>query len=363
MIRRQYKDVKDELARVAGTAGQSMDSEQIKNYVNLATEELMSEFDFPGVIDRLRFKVTGAKVVLPSDYERIMLMTIDRQPVQMQSPWYEFVGCGLDLAYEFNQDPNNVTDFEWWHQNMGVLDRDDCATFTDVPHDALQPKLRVYGTVNELVCGERPNITIYGYDDQGQWIRSATGNSFVCATGNSGTGNGAEPDNYVDGIQVPINGDTAPFYIDVNQTVREVTAISKPITRGKVHVYAMPILGAGICVGTYAPRDTVPMYRRYHIPGLCTGHTYHVVARCRRRYFPIVEDTDFLILTNLPALKSMIMAVYYLEAAQPDKYAQYKSIAIDLLKKEAKAYIGLQRQKPLITVAEGPLRRDGMYIL
>lgn len=363
MIRRQYKDVAPELARVAGAAGQSMSSDQIKNYVNLATEELMNEYDFPSVIDRLRFKVTTGKIVLPSDYERIMLMTLDRAPMQMQSPWYEFVACGLDLAQEFNQNPNNVSDFKWWHENMGVLDRDDCATFTDIPEKALQPKLRVYGTVNELVCGERPNIRIFGYDANGQWIRSATGNSFVCATGNAATGNGVEPDNYLDGIDVPINGDTDPFFIDVDQTISEVTAISKPITRGKVHVYAIPIIGAGICVGTYAPRDTLPVYRRYFMPGLNRGQTYHVVARCRRRYVPIVEDTDFLILTNLPALKAMIMAVYYMEATQADNYAKYKAIAVDLLKKEAKAYIGLQRQKPLITVAEGPLRRDGTYIL
>ena len=364
MIRRQFKDVTAELARVAGAAGQSMDSDRILQYVNVATEELMNEYDWPFTIDRLRFKVTSGRITLPSDYERIMLMTLDRTPMQMQSPWFEFVGNGLDLLTEFPRDDAAVSEFAFLRETQGVLDKDDCAVFADIPHDAMNPTLRVYGQVDERVCGERPIIRIYGYDGNGNWIRSATGNSFICpGTGNGGTGNGAEPDNYDDGVGVEINGDTAPFYIQTPQTISQITAITKPVTRGQVYVYAMPVLGAGIHVGTYAPRDTNPTYRRYFIPGLKEGHTYHINARCRRRYVPIVQDTDFLTVTNLPALKAMIMAVYYLEAAAPDKYAAYKAIAIDILKKEAKAYIGLQRQKPLITVAEGALRRDGMYIL
>lgn len=359
MVRRRFQDVVAELARVAGAAGQSMSSDQIKSYVNVATEEVMNEYDFPSVIDRLRFRVTTGRITLPADYERIMMMTVDRVPMQMQSPWYEFVGTGLDLLCEVT----NETQIDFLRDVAGVLDKDDCASFADIPSSANHPTLRVYGQVDERICGERPLITIFGYDGNGHWIRSATGNSHECATGNGvGTGNG-EPNNYQDGIQVEINGDTDPFYIQTDQTISAITAITKPLTRGQVYAYAMPIIGAGIHVGTYAPNETVPVYRRYWIPGLNSGQTYYINARCRRRYVPVINDTDFLLITNLPALKAMIMAVYYLEAAEPDKYAQYKSIAIDILKKEAKAYIGLQRQKPIVTVSEGPLRRDGYYIL
>ena len=60
----------------------------------------------------------------------------------------------------------------------------------------------------------------------------------------------------------------------------------------------------------------------------------------------------------------MVQAVYYREAKDPQAYAQYKAIAIDILQKEAKSYIGLQRQKPIITFGEGMgVRPDGNYIL
>lgn len=353
MIRRQYKDVKNELARVAGAAGQSMSSSQIMAYLNMATEEFMNEFDPPSVIDRLRFQVTKSRFSLPSEYDRVMMMTVDTVPAQMQSPWFEFVGYGLDLLCEVPAD--NMLNYYW---NQGIIDQDQVGVFTDVPTDLGVYTLRVYGQVNEKVCGERPNITIFGYDQYGHWIRSATGNSSICATGN-----GDEPPNFVDGIQVPINGDTDPFYVQTTQGISEITAISKPETRGQVFVYAMPAAGAGVHIGTYAPKDTTPVYRRYWIPNLQRDRVYTILARCRRRFVPITADTDFLLISNLPALKAMIMSVYYLEAAEPEQYAKYKAIAVDILKKEAKAYIGLQRQKPPITFSEGALRQDGMYIV
>jgi len=362
MVRRTFGSIKSELARVAGAAGQSMADDQIMAYVNVATEELMQEHDWPSVIDRLRFNVTTGRITLPTEYERIMMMTIDRVPMQMQSPWFEFVGYGLDLAQPA---PTPDTQIDFLRDVQGVLDREECATFADVPTDTTYA-LRVYGERDERVCGQRPNISILGYDAEDIWIRAATGNSYVCATGNgASTGNGAQPNNYDDGINIPINGDTDPYFIQTTQTAKSITAISKPVTRGNVYLYAVPVAGGTpFHLGTYAPRDTTPSYRRYQIPGLRDGVTYHIVARCRRRFTPIVQDTDFLLISNLPALKSMIMAVYYLEAADAEKYAAYKSIAVDILKKETKAYIGLQRTKPIITVSENTgVRADGMYIL
>jgi hypothetical protein len=121
-----------------------------------------------------------------------------------------------------------------------------------------------------------------------------------------------------------------------------------------------------VYLGSYGPNDTTPYYRSYKIPGLQnnTGQTYYVIARCRRRYTPIVTANDWLLINNLPALVSMIQAVYYREAKDIQNYAAYKAAAIDLLRKELTAYVGQQRTKPAITFGEGTgVRRDGMYIL
>lgn len=354
MIRRQFGDVKDQLARVTGTTGMAVTDERLIEYVNTATEELINEYDFPWAFDRLRFRVTTGRITLPGDYERIALMSLDRVPMQMQSPWFEFVGTGLDLITEVSSD----SQINFLKDVIGVLDKEDCASFRDVPTDDTYT-IRVFGQVDERICDERPNVTLYGYDSSGQWIRSATGNSHICATAN-----GPEPSNYEDGTRIPIMGDTAPFYVDSTQTLSEITAAKKPVTRGKVYIYAVGTTGTPVLLAVYAPRETNPVYRRYFIPGLNSGQEYSVLARCRRRYMPIVEESDYLLISNLPAMKAMVMAIYYLEAADADKYLKYKSVAVDILKKEAKAYIGLQRQKPLITFSEGMgVRGDGTYIL
>jgi hypothetical protein len=115
---------------------------------------------------------------------------------------------------------------------------------------------------------------------------------------------------------------------------------------------------------SYAPYDTRPYYRRYRIPNLSCTQTYCVEARLRKRFTPIVNVNDFLLIPNLPALSTMVQAVYFREAQDIQSYAAYKAIAVGILQKEMTAYIGKQRQKPLITVNEGfGVRMDGNYIL
>lgn len=344
MVRRTFASVLPELVRVAGQTGMSMNDARVKAYVNTSTEEFMNEFDFPQMFDRLRFNVTTGRITLPSSYERVAMMTLCGVPMQMQSPWFEFVGYGMDLLQNFGDRHRDSSQLGYLETLEGVLDREDCATFRDIPTSDTH-SIRVIGLVDERVDDVRPVINIQGYDATGSWIRTATGNS------------------YYDGVNVEINGDTAPFYVDSIQTISAVTAISKPTTKANVYLYAMPYGGGNLHIGTYAPNDLTPMYRRYQIPCLQQDRTYRVLARCRRRYVPVVDDADYLIISNLPALKAMMMSINYLESDEPEKYAAYKSIAVDILKKEAKAYIGAQRQKPLITFSEEiGVGRRGLYI-
>lgn len=345
MLRRNYSSVKEELKRVAGSTGMNTSDSRLMAYVNLAIEELMNESDWPTVVDRLKFKVTSSRITLPSDYDRMLYCTVAGVPQQMQSPWFEFVGYGLELL-------NGLTSTEssLMPRYEGVLDKDNVATFQDIPSDGTTYYPRVYAQADERVNGVRPNINIQGYDSDGNWIRSSDG-----AGG------------FIDGVNVPINGDAAPYWIQSTQAFTYVTAITKPVTNKNVLLYASNSDGSSqTYIGQYAAGDTTPFYRQYSIPALCTvaGTEVCVIARCRRRFVPITRDADFLLISNLPALRLMLQAVYYGEAKDPDNYAKYKLLAIDLLRKEAKAYIGIQQQKPLMTISEGAgMRSDGIYIL
>lgn len=347
MIRRTFGEVKAELARVCGATGMSTADTRVMSYVNMATEELMAEFDFPSVIDRLLFNVTSGTIILPSAYDRIMMMTINSIPVQMQSPWFEFVATGWELLAEVPADDNF---YDSLGVLSGVLDRDQVAQFQDVPTDDEPYTLRVYGQRDERGDdSQRPYIIIKGYDGDSKWIRTQNSDG-----------------DWIDGVEIEINGDTAPRYVDSSQTIKQITAIVKPVTNGYVDVYAVPATaGDPTFLCSYAPYDTNPFYRKYYIKGLTgTDETFQILARCRRRFVPVTCDSDELILSNLPALKAMVMAVFYFESNKPDDYLKYKTVAIDILKKEAKAYLGLQTgMKPAITFGEGMgVRRDGNYI-
>ena len=356
MIRARYSDFQAQLARVSGSTGMAPTDPRVMDYTNAAIFELMNEGDWPSLIARLQFKVTQPRIVVPAEFDRILYLTVNHSPVPMQSPWFEFVGDGPDLVQSpYGSEPQDQNN-SLLRRFIGVLDREQIYTFEDIPQDGNQWFPQIYGTVNELTppgqtvpTANRPVFRLLGYDSVGNWIRTQDINA-----------------QWVDGIDMPINGDTPPFIFQAATSISQVTGITKPVTNGNVILYAVcPATGVTKYIGNYTPNDTVPYYRSYKIPGLSLqGQTACIIARVRRRYTPILTPNDFLLISNLPALTTMLQAVYYREAKDFQNYKFYKGEAIDILRKEMTAYIGQQRTKPAITFGEGTgVRRDGMYIV
>ena len=353
MVRATYNDLKASLARISGVSGMTQNDARVMDYTNRATQELMDERDWPALIAWMRFKVTGRKVNVPSEFDRILSMKVNGVPLPMQSPWFEFVAGyapwflnsgGPEVAPQnWEDNPNNF-------MCQGVLDREQVATFEDVPKDGNAYYPAVYCTANEQVNGVDQCLTLQGYDNNGQWVRTY------------------DPVNgWMDGVSLLLNGNTPPYATYCPVPFSVITAVQKPATNGYVSLYcsASPSTAPqNVFLCSYAPYDTRPYYRRYDVPGLSKNQTYCVDARLRRRYAPIVNGNDWLLIPNLPALSRMVQAIYYSDAENPQQYAAYKQIAIGILEKEMTAYIGKQRQKPLITSAEGfGVRPDGNYIL
>src|SRR4029078_2727774 len=109
----------------------------------------------------------------------------------------------------------------------------------------------------------------------------------------------------------------------------------------------------------YAPWETTPSYHRYWSPVLNQLHLQGgnscccvVLARCLRRFVPAAENTDILIISNVLALKEIIIAQWKREAGSLDEYAAHKTTAIDIMKKESVAYTGKVRM-PALTFQRG----------
>lgn len=342
MIRARYADLKPELARIAGATGMNVTDTRVLSYTNLATQELIDEWDWPQLVVRMQFKTTNCRINVPSEFDRILALCVNNVPMVMQSPWYEFVGYGP----QFPGTPPTAFDNNLLGELQGVLDMQERATFQDIPADGSLYYPTVYATMDERVQGIRPTIILQGYDNNGQWIRSLNA---------AGT--------QIDGVELAINGDASPYGVTSPVPFSEITGAIKPITKGYLSVYMTGGTQPNFFVVTYAPYETQPFYRRYEIPGLASGTTYCMKARLRKRFVPIVNDNDMLMIPNLPALSTMVQAVYYRESGNLQNYASFKLIAVDILKKEMTSYIGKQRQKPLITMPEGSgVRPGGIYI-
>lgn len=317
---RTFGQLKAEIARVCGVSGMAVTDPRVMEKTNLAVEELLNEGDFPWTVERLIFRVYCGNIVLPTAFDRVMSMSVDGVPQQINSPWYEMTSFS---GWDWNW--SNIG-HGWWNDGF-TLDRDEVFQFRDIPRD----QVYILSVSTQLPEEEGATILFKSYDSalspittlvSGEWIE---GQRIALS-------------------QAPVLG---------SQPTSQIYGIVKPVTRGEVYVYAIGQSdGARVHIGTYAPKDTSPFYRSYKIVGSWLDGCGCVLARCRRRYSPVTNDDDLVLCGNIPALKKMVQAVWYGDAGEPEKYAQYKAIAVDILKKEAMAYRGKSRV-PAITFTRG----------
>lgn len=328
MIQLTYGQAKAELARVSGSSGMSVSDPRVLDRTNLAIQELMNEGDWPNVVDRWLFRVdaeTGL-VALPSIFDRMMQMTVDDCPKTIVSPWYEFYAYG----------PGTQDDYTAYNRVRRcwidvTTDRGEMPVVTPIPDAVNVPTgpwvLRVYATVDEDVAGVPPTINIQGLDTDGLIIRTLASGA------------------YYNGLNVAI--DFGVPYTETTQEFSKITSIVKPTTNGYVRLTAWNGTDE-VELSNFAYNETAPSYRHYYIPSMHNRGRSGVrekvlLARCRKRYIPVVEDNDPLIISNITALKAMVIAVWKREAGKPDEYALQKQTAVDILTKEANGYLGKSR--------------------
>lgn len=312
MIKRTLGDVKPELATYAGSSGMAVNDPRFLARLNRAIEELMNEGDWPGVVDRYRFATYGGIITLPSSLNRIMGIALEGEPIEMLSAWYEFSAGGPG-------ENSGWTDC--------ALDHGESCVFQNVPTSGAY-QLQVSADVDERVSGVRPKIVIRGYDENGLWIRSSIG----------------------DGVEVEINGDTAPKLTLTEKRFSFVESVQKPITKGYVHLHASTTGTPHLA--SYAASETRPSYRQYRIPGLPDDKLHRLLIRAKKRFIPLRADSDELAISNISALELMLTALQARAASDIGKYHANRQMAVQLLKKEAESYRG-KTVKPAITFARG----------
>jgi len=170
-------------------------------------------------------------------------------------------------------------------------------------------------------------VTIFGYDENGQWIRSNTGSAWI------------------DGEQVTL----AATAVNTTNTFTAVTRVIKPLTEGRVDMWTWDSTASieQRQLGAYQPSEKIPTYRRMFIPGIqnfgscstgCTDKSVTVLARLR--HVPVSVDNDFLVLDNLGALKTMVMSIRREDQNRLDEAEYFERKALREIEGELAAHTG-----------------------
>lgn len=329
----------------------SVTDARVLERTNFAIQELMNEGAFPGVVDRWKIRAVSGKIVLPPELDMLLQFTLDGFPQTIMSPWAEFVNYGPAMAEDLLPRYGTSQRTFWWGlENGNLYDRGELPVYTPIP-------------VSDGSCGcadtpvgpwvirqysaqaETADIyaTVQGLDPNGLVVRTQLTD-------------GSSAGQWINGERMTISNGSS--YFESTSQFSKITAYTKPETNGYVRLTAWNG-SVEVELSNYAPWETTPSYHHYFSPRLAalnrdsgTECLRVVLARCRRRFVPVEEDTDVLIISNVLALKSMIIAQWKREAGNWEDYTAQKMTAVEIMKKEAVAYTGKVRM-PALTFQRG----------
>lgn len=294
MIKRTFADVKEELRRVAGQTGLVVDDARLKTALNLAQERLCTLGEWPYQYARLKFCQYGGVVALPTQYEAIVHSAIDRQPVETQPPWFEFLEYG----------PGPYIKNEWAN----------------------------YG----LDLGEHPVI-----------LQPCAGGATLRVTSTDGADTGNV---IVKGYDVNKVAQTVTFALpDATSAVKwsQITQVVKPKTVGDVIVTMIERNGRQTVAADYRARDVNPTFRCYRFSQIRDDQTKMVDAIVRRRLYDVESDTDELFITNLGALRLGVKAVALLDKGDLQASEAAFAAAAQILRDETHLYRASRQPAPV----------------
>lgn len=294
MSRLTVRDVR--ASRIPGACGiNPSDRPKLCEFLNEAIERLVKsggEAGWWGTWAKMVFNVDPTNVYLttPREVARVINFDVCRKPIRLQNEFYEFLEFGYGLNRQFISSAgctnNNCCQYE------EAYDRGTFPTAVDITSGM---KLRAYIT---NAADAKKRLFYAGKDTNGQKIVTVD--------------NG-----------ISVNGDfitmDAPF-ADSSYTLSELTMLEKDDTLGPVQLYGVDPVGVQTLLATIGTNEKNPSYRRYFLNGLPTqcrdcdsppSGLIQIVAIVKLEHIPVVNDTDPLLIGNIPALKNECLAVRY----------------------------------------------------
>ena len=260
-----------------------------------------------------------AYVVTPREIARLIVMDVCKQPVRIRNGFYEYMQFGAGLKPSTCCGASCGDTFQ-------AYERDTVVTFTDLL--ATAQTIRVYPS-DVRDTGLR--VLLQGKDANGQ----------VILTTDPGTGLGAPGEYLVLAF---------PFVDSVN-TFSTITGIQKDETYGPLQYYQVdPTTGVETSLVTMEGNEGAASYRRYMINGIpnttlcCTDvGSVQIAAQGRLDFVPVQNETDYLLIQNVPALIEEAMSIRFsrMDAGNAAQQSINHHVrALNLLNGQLDKYIG-----------------------
>lgn len=232
-------------------------------------------------------KGCGIYITTPREIARLIVLGICQQPVAIRNGFYEYLQFSAGLQPKSCCTGSCVGPVE-------AYERDNVVTFSDLK--STPQTIRIYYT-DIKDTGLR--VLLQGTDQNDQTILTTDPNTTLTA-----------PGEYVM-LKFP--------FVDTVNTFKTITGIQKDETYGPIQIFQVdPTTGVESALSTMQPEESVASYRRYMVNGLnsnatCCGAsaTLQMKAQGKLDFIPVINETDYLTIPNIPALIEECMSIRF----------------------------------------------------
>jgi hypothetical protein len=279
--------------------------DRVVSYINLAQERLINSGKWNGTIYPVRFISPEGVITLPRRFISALAAKWVKDeasgPIKIRNGWFSYLTPISDLwtstywpRYGFN---------ETFISDMG----DGFCTFKDSTYEQYTLKI-----VIENASDVGNEIVIKGKDASGDLVTI---------------------------MPTLANPSVSPIQVFSGQ----LSMVSKPITFGAIDIFAVNAADPSQeeLIGEYENSETNASYHRYAVPN--DPEVDYVDVLCKVRYVPCVVDTDEVIVSNLGALKNMLISLRYEDEADLERSEMFFMKALQLLNGETKETRGGSR--------------------
>jgi hypothetical protein len=257
----------------------------------------------------------NGQVTLPPEVDVVLAVNVGGRPTQIHDFWFMF---HLNGPGEYFKEVD--TGWQWTtpsgrgdggNKSSHTFDGPYVSVFQDPPLSGTQ----LFAQLESPADSGTP-MRVYGFDTNGNWIRSVENNLPV------------------DGFLVP----TVYGNPQANATAPAIAAITgvsfqNTTRQGYIGLWGYDSSGNQVQMGNYQPYELVPRYRRITLSRRCG----QARIAFKKRALPLSNLTDVIFLHSKYAIVTMAMALKKFDDDRIQEGELYQQKAVDFLKKKQKS--------------------------